>query len=310
MLKERLVAPLDQPLVWRRYERAAQTAKLGVIDPLAREVDLRMQERLDYVRINPQNILDLGSGQGASAAALKQRYPEATLLLMDAVSTLLPSPVQSSAWRKYLGLLNTRLSRPVSPLPVCGDARQIPLSSKSQGLVWANLLLPWVDDHSAVFEEAHRVLETGGLFMFSTLGPDTLKELAACFGDAYPHRHSFADMHDIGDLLGQSGFADPVVDMEVITVQYGQLKTLLQDLRRAAATSSHVHRSQTLPGHKGLRGRSAWESVATAWQNLAVNGSTSVSFEVIYGHAWSAARNTLADGRSVIQFDPGARAKR
>ncbi|MEY4592558.1 MAG: malonyl-ACP O-methyltransferase BioC [Pseudomonadota bacterium] len=307
MTGNRLLAPIDQRQVWRQFAKAAKKGVAsgiagGIDDPLALEIGQRMLERLDYVRIEPEWILDLGAGTGHSSQALQNRYPAAKLILLDAVSELLPAPTHTSSWKNWLGrYFSSRIQKTASPQSIAGDARRLPLKPSSLDLIWSNMLLPWVDDISSVFSESHLTLKTGGLFMFSTLGPDTLKSLESCFSGATPHSHTFPDMHDLGDLLGHTGFADPVVDMEIITVEYSTLSSLLDDLRKAGAGCAHTQRS------KGLTGQLAWQHVESQWKTLAnntENPKVPIRFEIIYGHAWKTTPKKIADGREIIQIHP------
>lgn len=292
MASERLLVSIDNQQVRRQFRRAARR---GVDDPLAREIGRRMEERLDYVRISPQRILDLGSGASCAAQALHSRYPEATVYALDAVPELLPSLSSSRRRPWWLGWLRQKGH---GPIPVGGDARNLPFQKDAFDLIWCNQLLPWIDDISSVITEAHRVLKTGGLLTFSTLGPDTLQTLAACFRDARPHCHAYPDMHDIGDLLARSGFSEPVVDMEVVTVQYATLSRLLGDLRAAAAICAHPAR------RRGLTSRQFWRDAENAWKKQATsNGDVSVNFEIVYGHAWASPIKAKTGQVSVIHFE-------
>jgi malonyl-CoA O-methyltransferase len=138
----------------------------------------------------------------------------------------------------------------------------------------------------------HRVLEVDGLLTFSLFGPDTLKELrracAACGIDS-PQR-GFADMHDIGDMLVAAGFADPVMDMETITLTYAKANGLLRDQRLLGVRNG-------LFG--ALRWRQ-WRQVFAAWER--VEDRLPASFEIVYGHTWKPRPRTVADGRAVINF--------
>ena len=128
----------------------------------------------------------------------------------------------------------------------------MPLKSQSTAIVWSNLLLHWLDDPLPALAEAHRVLEVGGLLMFSTLGPDSLKELRSAFSDGYAHTQRFIDMHDLGDMLVGCGFADPVMDMEVLTLTYDGFDEMLGELRAAGSGCAMKARRH------GLTGRQAW----------------------------------------------------
>lgn len=291
----RLQNPVDQKQVWRQFARAA---KRGVVDPLSREIDQRMLERLDYVRIEPAHILDLGAGSGKSTSALQNRYPQAQLILLDAVQALLPpQPAFRRNWlHRWLPPSHTQ--KPLLTV-ICGDARQLPIPSDQLDLVWSNMLLPWIDDVSLVMNEAYRTLKTNGLLMFSSLGPNTLQTLAACFKDNFPHCQIFPDMHDLGDLLVQTGFADPVMDMETVSVEYSSVSSLINDLRMAAANCAHQER------RKGMMGRNTWLNMLQNWSKLATqhpSQKVSIQFEIVYGHAWKSRPNQLSDGRQIINF--------
>lgn len=251
-----------------------------------------MQERLDYVRIAPQRILDLGCSRGGSFASLQARYPDASILGVDLASAMLSAGrPERSRWQRWLGLGQA----PVQLL--AADAAKLPLKNASTALVWSNLLLHWLDNPIPALAESYRVLETGGLLMFSALGPDTLRELRMAFGDGVSHTQRFADMHDLGDMLVGCGFADPVMDMEVITLTYDDFDAMLGDLRAAgSACAMHDRR-------RGLTGRGRWASARAGYEKLRREGKLPATFEVVYGHAWKAAPKQTPDGRAIIRFD-------
>ena len=185
----------------------------------------RLAERLDVVKLAPATILDAGCGTGDALGELAARYPRSRVVALDAAWPM----VDAARTRSLRGrTLLTRLLAPLgraaqaSPAFICADATALPLRAASVELVWSNLMLQWVDDPPRAFAEFRRVLAVGGLLTFTTFGPDTLKELARAFAavDGYTHVSRFIDMHDLGDLLVHAGFADPVIDMEMITVTY------------------------------------------------------------------------------------------
>lgn len=220
------------------------------------EVGARMLGRLDYVKLAPRRILDAGSGPGREAKALTRRYPKAQLLALD-----FALPVLRGARRRFFE----------RKLLVCGDIVQLPLADGSIDLLWSNMALHWAADPAAALREFERVLAPQGLLMFSTLGPDTLKELRAAAGAA--RVHAFVDMHDVGDMLVAAGLAAPVIDMEMLEITYPDGGTLLQDLRRSGQTSARADRARGLAGRRfDARLRAQLLPRAT--------------FEVVYGHAW------------------------
>ena len=282
---------IDRRQVARGFSRVAATYGDG--DFLAREIDRRMQERLDYVSLQPARIVDLGCSRGDSFAGLRARYPAAEIVGIDLVPAMLANNDPAAVgWRRWLGL-----ARQNGPLRLAADAAHVPLVAGSVDLLWSNLLLHWLDDPLPAIAEAHRLLEVDGLLMFSTFGPDTLKELRAGFADGRDHTQRFIDMHDLGDMLVGCGFADPVMDMEVITLTYSDLDALFADLRAAGATCAMKSRNH------GLSGRAGWAAARGAYESLRKDGKLPATFEVVYGHAWKVAPKKLSDGRAVIRFD-------
>jgi len=271
------VPEIDARAARRRFDRAAATYRAAA--RLETEIGTRMLERLDYMRVSPQRILDAGSGPAPQAAALAKRYPGALLLALD---FSLPMLRQARA----LGWL-ARLRGARRPLAVCASLGRLPFAANSVQLLWANMVLHWADDPRAALAEFQRVLAPGGLLMFSTLGLDTLKELRAAAGDARVHR--FADMHDVGDWLLAAGFSAPVMDMEALTLEYRGLPALLADLRASGQTSARADRP------RGLAGKGLLASLAPA--------GSRATCEVVYGHAWKGVPRKSADGRSIVQFD-------
>ncbi|HEX6736622.1 MAG TPA: methyltransferase domain-containing protein [Azonexus sp.] len=282
---------VDQRQVARRFAQVAGRYEAG--DFIAREIDRRMQERLDYVTLQPKRIVDLGCSRGGSFPGLSARYPGAELLGLDLVPAMLRRETsRTPGWQRWLGL-----GRNSGPLRLAADAARLPLAPRSAGLVWSNLLLHWLDDPLPALGEAHRVLEVGGLLMFSTLGPDTLKELRAACADGYAHTQRFIDMHDLGDMLVGCGFADPVMDMEVITLTYDDVDALLADLRAAGSSCAMKARRH------GLSGRQGWLAARTAYEAMRRDGKLPATLEVVYGHAWKVAPKQTPDGRAIVRFD-------
>ena len=284
---------VDALQVRRNFSRAAPHYAAAAL--IAREINARMLERLDYVKIEPSRILDLGCGTGGGFTALGERYRKAALFGADLSEALLrEGRGQQSRLRWLLPFLRVN----TAPLSVA-DSQSLPFKSGSFGLLWSNLMLHWAPDPQLALREMHRVLEVGGLLMFSTLGPDTLKELRACFSDGNEHTLSFVDMHDYGDMLLASGFADPVMDSETLTVTYSDIDELFRDLQQNGATNASPGR------RRGLMGSHEWSRVREAYERFRQEGRLPATLEIVYGHAWKAAPRVTEDGRSIIRFSPG-----
>ena len=280
----------EKHAVRRSFERAAATYDRNSV--LQCEIGIRLMRHLDPMRIDPKRLVDLGCGTGMFFEPLRQRFPRAERIGIDIARSMLARAARRDPWwRRLPGVRTTRLA--------CADAERLPLAAGCAQLVFSNLALQWCRPE-AVFAEAARVLEPGGLLLFSTFGPDTLKELRAAFAavDRHEHVNRFVDMHDLGDMLVNAGFADPVMDMEVITLEYACVEAVARDLKAIGAQNS-------LPGRpRGLSGRGRWRDVIANYERERRNGVLPASYEVVYGHAWKVAPRKLSDGRQVIDFQP------
>jgi malonyl-CoA O-methyltransferase len=187
---------------------------------------------------------------------------------------------------------------------VAADAHALPFSNGSFDLVWTNLSMHWWVDPVKVLAECRRVLRPEGLLIMSGFGPDTLTELRhlnAQF-DEREFVPTFQDLHDVGDALNQHQFADPVMDMERLTIQYQQPDRLLADLR-AMGGNSLTARDAGLKGVGWLRALN--RHLASEFAAVQKHGNAfSLSFEIVYGHAWVPKPKSLPDGYSPIEFRP------
>ena len=253
---------IDERAARRAFERAARS--YADASKLEAEVGARMLGRLDYVKLAPRRILDVGSGPSREAAALERRYG-AQLIALDYAHAMLP---RAGRLQRWLG---------GGALAVCANMSRMPFAAQSVELLWCNMALHWLAEPLAALREFERVLAPEGLLMFSTLGPDTLKELRAAAGST--RVHAFTDMHDWGDMLVAAGLQAPVIDMEMIAVQYGEGARLLDDLRRSGQTNARADRARSLAGRRfgdALR--------------RSLGAEPRASYEVVYGHAWKRVR--------------------
>ncbi len=303
MSAERPARDLDARAVRRHFERAAATYDAAAV--LQREVGTRMMQRLDVVRLQPAAILDAGCGTGDALPELAARYPQARRVALDvALPMLAAARARTAARRSLLERLLAPLggSAPGAPAFVCGDVGALPFAAGAFELAWSNLTLQWVADLPRAIAELHRVLRVGGLLTFSTFGPDTLRELRAAFEgvDALPHVGRFVDMHDVGDLLVAAGFADPVLQMEMLTLTYADARSVVRDLHAIGATNAAEGRRRTLTG------RARFERALAALEaapGRTPDGRIAVTFEVVYAHAWKAAPRRTAEGHAIVTLE-------
>lgn len=279
---------IDKLAVRRAFSRAASQYDAAAV--LQREVCNRMLERLDLVKLQPVRVLDAGCGTGWGTRQLSLRYPAAQVVALDIAYGMLQAARGNTGWWKklFVGAKQHHL---------CADIEALPLAANSVELVWSNLAVQWMNDLPSAFRELHRTLKVDGLLMFSTFGPDTLKELRAAFApvDGHSHVNRFADMHDIGDMLVEAGFAEPVMDMEMLTLTYDDVRAVMQDLKSIGAHNATAGRGN------GLMGKAAWQQVMANYERFRRDGKLPATFEIVYGHAWKVQPKKSADGRAIIQ---------
>lgn len=283
---------IDKRAARRAFERAAADYDAAAV--LQREVCARMLARLEYVRLEPRRIIDAGCGTGNAIAGLAARYPRADIVALDlALAMARRAASQRPGWLERLGMLRRVIA-------VCGDIESLPVAAAGAELAWSNLALQWINDPSRAFAEFHRALRPGGLLMFSSFGPDTLLELRGAYraADSGVHVHRFLDMHDIGDLLVKAGFADPVMDMERLTLTYERVRDLMRDLKAIGAHNAARGRPA------GLGGRALLAAVERKYEELRRDGRLPATFEVVYGHAWKPTPRVSPAGRPVIDIKP------
>lgn len=270
-------AVIDKRAARRAFDRAAAT--YDGVAVLQREMAARLLERLDYVRLTPRTILDLGAGTGLAVDDLQRRYRQARVLALDFACEM-------------LRLARRRGSLLRRPSCLCADAEALPLREGGIDFIFSNATLQWCNDLDRTFAELRRVLAPGGLLMFTTFGPDTLRELRAAWAQADGHGHvsPFLDMHDVGDALVRAGFDGPVLDAEYLTLTYTDLGGLMDDLRGLGATNATRERP------RGLTGRSRWHAMRTAYEVHRQEGRLPATYEVVYGHAWAPLQQVAADG--------------
>jgi malonyl-CoA O-methyltransferase len=258
---------IDLARVRQSFGRAARSYDAAAV--LQKRVRDETLERLDVVRLEPAVVLDLGAGTGHASLALKRRYRPSQVIALDLAEGML----------REVGRRQTLLRR---FRRVCGQAAALPLRDASVDLVFSNLMLQWCQDPDAVFGEIRRVLKPGGLFTFTTFGPDTLLELRRAWAaaDERTHVNRFIDMHDLGDALVRSGLAEPVMDVERFTLTYAEVRDLMRDLKDMGAHNANAGRP------RGLTGKGTLARMTAAYEAFRKDGRLPATYEVVYGQAW------------------------
>lgn len=269
--------------VRRRFDRAAgEFEEFDFVHAVTRN---GLLARLEPMVIEARTVLDLGCATGAACKLLAKRFRRAHIIALDLSARMLEQVRRKQTWlAKY------------SPLQA--NASALPLADQSVDVVFANQLLPWIHNSATMLTEIARVLREGGLFLFSSLGPDSLLELRQAWqsADAGVHVNHFPDMHDIGDAAVRSGLTDPVLDVDHLSVTYQDASALFRDLTGCGARNCLAKRNETLVG------KARFETMTAALERHRKDSTIELNLELIYGHCWGAGPRAR-DGE--IRIDPG-----
>ena len=234
-------------------------------------------QRLAPILVEAAFVVDLGTATGAGYRPLARRFPAARVIGVDLSRNMLSAARAKQRWRAKGRFIQA-------------EATRLPFATRSIDVVFSNLLLPWLGDPGPVFAEVNRVLRQGGLFAFSALGPDSLGELRQAWQltDGMRRDSPFPDMHDTGDAAVRAGLVDPVLDVDRLTVTYGDAAALFADLTATGARGAG-------PGEqRGLVGRQRHASVLAALNAKRSGGVLGFELELVYGHCWGSGRSAAA----------------
>ena len=249
---------------------------------LQNAVEDQLLERLGAIKSPPQRILDVGSGPGRGALALRRAFPHAQVVALDFALPMLAQIPVKSRWNPFAEQTIHRIA---------GDAAMLPLAGACADVLFSNLCIQWCLDLAVLFAEWRRVLKPNALLAFTSFGPDTLIELRQAWAqvDQGAHVNQFFDMHDIGDALLRAGFKDPVLSTERYTLSYPSARALLAELKAIGATNALNAR------RTGLGGKSA---IAQMIQHYPVDadGRVSATYEVVFAQAHAPAHGVPIRG--------------
>jgi len=256
-----------RPLDAAALERIVRRLHAGSAPWLHQEAARRMAERLPVIRREPERVLDWWARLGGGGAELRRRYPRASLLAVERQA----ERAERRAW----------WARWSAPRPPALAEAQVPEAAGQ--LLWCNMALHFMPDPQATLRAWHHALEVDGFLMFSTLGPGSLATLRALYQEAgWPAPHApFVDMHDLGDMLVEAGFADPVMDQETLTLTWATPQAALAELRSLGGNADPAR----TPGLRTPRWRAR---LAELWRTRAADaeGRVRMEFEIVYGHAF------------------------
>lgn len=276
---------LDKRKIATSFSRASCTYdEVAVVQQAVQKEHL---DRLDYAAIQPEQILDAGSGTGEGSLALVKKYKKSHIYALDiAFGMLQRHKKKLPAFRNHTKL-------------ICADVETLPFADCTMDLIFSNLAIQWCDDINQLFSEFRRIMRVGGLLTFTSVGPDTLRELREAWtkaGYEVPV-HEFLDMHDVGDALIRNGFAEPVLDVDRYTLTYPDVKSILKDLQMLGST----YASSLRP--RGLMSRTTLMKLEQAYEEYRAEGKLTLTYEIIYAQAWVPAKDARPqDGSTVARF--------
>lgn len=281
-------APIKKSEIARSFSTACHTYDQHAF--IQKEIGQRLLERLNLIKIQPKIILDVGSGTGFLTRQLQNIFSKSRIIGIDlalGMNTYARSKQGKQWWKN-------------KPSYVCGDTETLPFKKESVDLIFSNFTLQWCFNLDKAFAEFKRVLKPDGMLFFSTLGPQTLYELRQSFTkiDTARHVNEFTDMHDIGDLLLNSQFNDPIMDMEMITATYTSVKELLMDLKLTGAHNLNNERNH------GLTSKGNYYKLLEAYEKFKQPDNLyPATFEIVYGHAFKALQHSYrADKEGVVKI--------
>ena len=250
-----------------RFDRAA--SQFAGADFVHRAAADSLVQRLQPMTLQPRVIADLGCALGAGSKQLSRQFPKARVLSIDLSADMLKLARKSRRWFSKQRELQA-------------DATRLPLATGSVDFVFANMLLPWINEPPVFLAEVARVLRVDGVFMFSTLGPGSLLELRSAWSDIDDglHIHHFADMHNLGDSVMHSGLSDPVLDIDYLSVTYRNADTLFSEMATAGARNCLHERRHTLTGKSRIKG------FRERLRSRSDDGVIELKLELVFGHAF------------------------
>jgi malonyl-CoA O-methyltransferase len=268
------LTPLDKEAIRRSFERAASAYDQYAV--LQREVESRLLERIEFRRFDPDVILDLGCGTGSGSRSLAKRFEQARVIALDWAPAMLKQSIKRAG---------PDPGAAAKVFSLCADMHRLPLAARSVDMVFSSLTLQWSYDLPAVFQEFRRIMKPDAMLVFTCFGPDTLHELRQAWRvvDDLPHVNEFPDMHNIGDELLITGYREPVMDAERLTLEYPDVMSLMRELKGIGAHNVASKRQQ------GLTGKSGLQAMLKSYEQFRRGDRYPATYEVTYGTAFAPA---------------------
>lgn len=259
----------DKKAIAQKFSRAARYYDEASF--IQKEIGHRLLERCQWLKQSPQTILNIGSATGRLAFELQKLYPKAQIIGLD------------HAWGMSELSHQKRVKKFFKNTPsfLCADMEILPFRAKTFDLIISNCTLEWSRALPGLALEFKRVLKENGNLLFTTVGPDTLRELAQSSHEVDGHYHvnAFLDMHHVGDILLKSGLNDPVMDREIMTITYSEVQSLLSDIQKTG--SGYLFQNTPAP----FQGKKWLAKLVEQYNQFKMDNRYPASIEIIYGYA-------------------------
>ena len=270
---------MNEKLIQLIFNRNAN--KLVSFYDLYEQVANELLSRVEYLKFKKYVLLDLGSGLNIDSKILSKYFNKSLLLKIDfSLNILKLFGSKLKFYNKFF---------PKNQFDICANVYNLPIKNESVDLVWSNMCLPFISDTKVLFKQVYSCLQDNGLFVASSLGPQTFLQL----DELGLRKFDFIDMHDLGDNLGNSGFSDIVVSSEIINLVYSDPLKFLEDIKLIGCGSS-------LNNYKYLT-KNNYFKIKKKLDNLSYINDLTLTIEVIFIHGW---KNNLKNNTQKIKFLP------
>jgi len=261
---------IDKEYKRKVFNRNAKT--YDEYSSLQNKISDNLFKKFELIEVIPSLILDLGCGTGRNGRILKEKYPNMKLINYDFSINMLQEAKKNQ--KKVLGKKSEF---------ICGDIEELSFSENIFDVIWSTSSLQWCNNISDTFMKAKSILKPGGLFIFSTFGPNTLFELKNVTKKItnYQKTNNFLDVRSIKDKLIKEGFSNPVIDSEEFCLTYKNINKLFLDLRKIGATSGFKSKKN------GLSGKLFLKLISDGYKEYSYDGIYPATYEVVYGYAWN-----------------------
>ena len=254
--------------------------KLVNVTDLYENVALEICQKLKYLKFNTDVLLELGSGTNTDSKIIAKFYDKSLILKVDFAINVIKLYTQKENF--YNKLFNKK------KYDICANINNLPVKNKSVDLVWSNMCLPFISNIQDVFNQVNYCLKDNGLFVASSLGPQTFIQLDA-LGLS---RFNFIDMHDLGDALAKTGFSDIVVSSEIFNLEYSDIDTFFNDIKMSGCGAA-------IGDFKYLSKKRYQEIKDLLNQHIGQN-MLILTIEIVYIHGWKIKQ----DNKNIIKFFP------